>query len=223
MECFDVSHFHGGAIVASQVAMTEGLPDKDRYRRYRITTVAVGDDYAAMYEVLTRRLRRGLAEGDLPDLIVVDGGKPQLSAAQAALKDVGVAGVDVIALAKSRELPEAAAPYRLRTELPERIYAPDRPEPLVLPQDSPELLLLARLRDEAHRFAITYQRKLMQRERLRSELEEIPGIGAQRRRALLHHFGSVRRMYEASIEELAEVEKVGPALARRIHEHLHAA
>jgi excinuclease ABC subunit C len=223
MECFDVSHFHGGAIVAAQVAMTDGQPDKDRYRRYRVTTVTVGDDYAAMHEVLTRRLRRGLANGDLPDLIVVDGGKPQLGAAQAALKDVGIAGVDAVALAKSRELPETAAPYGLRAEVPERIYVPGRPEPVVLAQDSPELLLLARLRDEAHRFAITYQRKLMRRERLRSELEDIPGIGTERRRALLHHFGSVRRVYDASVEELAEVENVGLALARRIHEHLHVA
>jgi excinuclease ABC subunit C len=223
MECFDVSHFHGGAVVASQVVMTEGRPDKDRYRRYRITTVAAGDDYAAMHEVLARRLRRGFAEGDLPDLIVVDGGKPQLSAAQAALKDVAVVGVDVIALAKGRELPKAAALPGLRTELPERIYAPGRPEPVVLPQDSPELLLLARLRDEAHRFAITYQRKLMRRERLRSVLDDIPGIGEERRWALLHHFGSVRRVFDAGVEELAEVEKVGPGLARRIHKRLHAA
>jgi excinuclease ABC subunit C len=115
------------------------------------------------------------------------------------------------------------APPGLRIELPERIYVPSRPKPVVLPQDSPELLLLARLRDEAHRFAITYQRKLMRRKRLRSILDDIPGIGEERRRALIHHFGSVRRVYDASVEELAEVEKVGPGLARRIHERLHAA
>jgi len=220
MECFDASHFRGETLVAAKVAMTEGQPDKDRYRRYKITSVRVGDDFAALYETVSRRLKRGLAENDLPDLLVIDGGKGQLASAQAAMKDLGITCVDVIALAKVRELEEGEEPYERRRRVPERIFLPSRREPVVLPQDSPEMLLLARLRDEAHRFAITYQRKLFRRERTRSELEDIPGIGTERRKALLRHFGSLKRLGEASIEELAEVQGIGPATARRIHEHL---
>jgi excinuclease ABC subunit C len=222
IEAFDVSHFGGRLIVASHVAMTDGELDKDRYRRYRITTAGVADDYAAMYEVVLRRLRRGLAENDLPDLLVMDGGRGQLASAQAAMKDLGVSGVDVIALAKRREAAPRPPAREARVELPERIFVPGRREAVVLPQDSPELLLLARLRDEAHRFAITYQRRLMGRERLRSELEEIPGIGAERRKALLRHFGSLRRVREATVAELAQVAGIGEKTARRIHARLRA-
>lgn len=218
MECFDVSHFLGQTIVAAGVAMTEGKPDRDRYRRYRTRTARVGDDCAALYEVVTRRLRRGLAENDLPDLLVVDGGKEQLASAQAAMKDLGVTDLDVIALAKRRERAEGA---EVRLELPERIYVPARRDAIVLPQDSAELLLLTRLRDEAHRFAIAYQRRLMRRERLRSVLEDIRGIGATRRRALLSHFGSLRAIANADIEALAAVSGIGEAHARRIHAHFH--
>ncbi len=221
MECFDVSHFHGGAIVASRTAITEGALDKDRYRRYRITSVQVGDDYGAMYEAVSRRLRRGVEEGDLPDLLVIDGGKGQLAAAQAAIKDLGVANIDVVALAKVREVGTGGVPYAERPKVPERIFVPNRKEPIVLPHDSPEMLLLALLRDEAHRFAITYQRKLMRRERLRSRLEDIPGIGAERRKALLRHFGSLDKVHQASTNDLAEVEGIGPAMAKRIHAFLH--
>jgi excinuclease ABC subunit C len=221
MECFDVSHFHGGTLVASKVAMADGRPDKDRYRRYRITSVRAGDDFAAMYEVVSRRLRRGIEENDLPDLLVIDGGKGQLASALAAIKDLGAKGMDVIALAKARGTGGGGAPHGPREGLPERIFLPKRREPVVLPQDSPEMLLLARLRDEAHRFAITYQRKLLRRERVRSALEDIPGIGPARRRALLRHFGSLKRVREASVEELAEVEGIGDEMARRIREHLH--
>lgn len=220
MECFDVSHFQGGTLVASKVAMIDGEPDKDRYRRYRITSVRVGDDFAALYEAVSRRLKSGLRQRDLPDLLVIDGGKGQLASAQAAMKDLGVADVDVVALAKERALGEGETPYEGRAEVPERIFVPGRKEVIVLLHDSPEMLLLARLRDEAHRFAITYQRKLMLRERLRSELEDIPGIGRERRKALLRHFGSLQRLREASIDELAQVEGIGPVMARKIHAFL---
>jgi excinuclease ABC subunit C len=220
LECFDVSHFKGETMVASQVAMTAGRLDKTRYRRYRIRTVAKGDDYRAMYEALTRRLRHGLKEGDLPDLIVLDGGKMQLSAGLQAMSDLGVMGVELIALAKKREI----SPRGARGEpvlAPERLYLPGRPDPLVLPQDSPELLTLVRLRDEAHRFAIAYQKKMSRREKLRSELTFIPGIGEKRKTELLRRFGSVAHLREASIEELSEVEGLGPALARRVYEFFH--
>jgi excinuclease ABC subunit C len=221
IECVDVSHFHGGALVGSLVAMTDGQLDKDRYRRYRITTVAVGDDYAALYEVVSRRLKRGIAEGDLPDLLVVDGGKGQLASAQAAMKDLDVKGLDAVALAKRREIGGGRTATQPHRKTPERIFVPGRKDPVVLRQDSPELLLLARLRDEAHRFAITYQRKILRKERLRSELEDIPGVGPKLRQALLRKLGSVERVRRAGVAELLAVEGVGPSLARRIHAFLH--
>jgi excinuclease ABC subunit C len=216
IECFDVSHFHGEMIVASKVAMTGGQLDKDRYRRYKIKTVPVGDDYAAMHEVVARRLRRGLEEHDSPDLIVLDGGPLQLAAAQAAMEEFGISDLDVSALAKIREV----GPREERVQLPERIYVPGQREAIVLPQDAPELLLLVRLRDEAHRFALTYQKKLLERERLRSELDCVPGIGPKRKQALLRRFESVERIRQASAKDLAETEGVGLEMAQRIYQCL---
>lgn len=222
MECFDISHFQGSTVVASQVAVTDGELDKARYRRFKIKTVAGNDDFASMYEVIARRLRRGLAERDLPDLLVIDGGKGQLASAEAAARDLGVEGIDLIALAKSRDL-EVPDRDQASARSPERVFLPQRKDPIVLPQNSPELFLLTRLRDEAHRFAITFQQKLLRRRNLRSQLEDIPGVGEGRRSALLRHFGSVKAVREASIEALAEVEGIGPAVAERIHAHLRGA
>ena len=205
IECFDVSHFAGTATVASMVALTNGVPDKSRYRRFRLSPEHAGDDLRSLYEAMRRRLKRG----DLPDLFVIDGGKGQLDAALSALKDAGIEGVDVVALAKERD------------ERPERLYLPGRKNPLVLPQTSPEMLTLMRARDEAHRFAHAYQGKLMRREALRSSLEQLPGIGAKRARALLRHFGSMEAIRAADADELAKV--VGPVLAARLYQHLHAA
>lgn len=216
MECFDISHFQGSAVVASQVAITDGELDKARYRRFRVKTVDGNDDFAAMYEIVSRRARRGLADGDLPDLLVIDGGKGQLASALAALKDAGVEGLDVVGLAKARDL-EVTDEGATRSE--ERVFVPGRKDPIVLPQRSAELFLLTRLRDEAHRFAITYQQRVLRRRNLHSQLEDIPGVGEGRRKALLRHFGSVKRVREADIEALAEV--VGPALAERVHAVLH--
>jgi excinuclease ABC subunit C len=221
MECFDVSHFQGGILVASKVAMTDGQPDKDRYRRYKITSIHVGNDFAALYEAVSRRLKGGLQENDLPDLLVIDGGKGQLASAQAAMKDLGIADMDIIALAKIRTRGEGGPPYEPRPQIPERLFIPGRKEPVILPRNSQEMLLLAHLRDEAHRFAITYQRKLLRRERLRSELENIRGIGEKRRKALLRHFGSLEQVRAAPADELAQVEGIGPATAQRIYAFLH--
>jgi excinuclease ABC subunit C len=220
MECFDISHFQGASIVASQVAMTDGELDRSRYRHFRIKSVQAQDDFASMYEVVSRRLRRGLADSDLPDLLVIDGGKGQLASARAAMKDAG-AQLDVVGLAKSRDLDvddEAGAAARS----PERVFVPDRKDPIVLPQNSPELFQLVRLRDEAHRFAITYQQKLMRGRNFRSVLEDIPGVGEGRKKALLRAFGSLKRIREASIEELAGEAGLGATLAERVHAHLHA-
>ena len=220
MECFDISHFQGATIVASQVAMTEGELDRSRYRRFRIKSVHAQDDFASMYEVVSRRLRRGREATDLPDLLVIDGGKGQLASARAAMKDLGVS-IDVVGLAKSREI-DSDDRAAVSARSPERVFIPEKKEPIVLPQNSPELFLLMRIRDEAHRFAITYQQKLMRRRNFRSVLEDIPGVGEGRKKALLRAFGSLKRIREASIEELAAEAGLGTTLAERIHAHLHA-
>jgi excinuclease ABC subunit C len=218
MECFDISHFQGSAIVASQVAVTDGETDKSRYRKYKIKTLEKQDDFASMYEVITRRLKRGGEDGDLPDLLVIDGGKGQLASAHAAMKDLGVEGVDVVGLAKSRDL-EVFDRDAESARSPERIFVLGRKDPIVLPQNSAEMFMLTRMRDEAHRFAITFQKQVLRKSRVRSALEDIPGVGETRRKLLLRHFGSLKRVGEASIEELAEV--VGPAVAERVHAGLH--
>jgi excinuclease ABC subunit C len=221
MECFDISHSQGTSIVASQVASLDTEADTANYRRYRLKTVTQNDDFASMHEILTRRFRRGLQDGDLPDLIVIDGGKGQLAAAHAAMKDMGVEGVDMVALAKSRDL-DVALPDEEVKRSPERVFLIDRKDPIVLPQTSPELFALTRLRDEAHRFAITFQRKLSRKRGLQSQLDSVPGVGETRRRALLTHFGSIKRLKEASVEDIAAVESIGPAVAAKLHAFLHA-
>ncbi|QRN94304.1 excinuclease ABC subunit UvrC [Archangium violaceum] len=218
MECFDISHFQGASIVASQVAATDGEIDKSRYRRYRIKTLEKQDDFASMHEVITRRLQRGQEEGDLPDLLVIDGGKGQLASALAAAKDVGIEGVDIISLAKSRDQ-EVHDRDEESSRSPERVFIPHRKDPIVLRQNSAELYLLARLRDEAHRFAITFQQKSMRKGNFHSVLEDIPGVGDVRKKLLLRHFGSLKRVREATIEELAEV--LGPTVSERVHAALH--
>src|ERR687887_2194471 len=221
MECFDISHFQGASIVASQAAVTDGEVDKSRYRRFRIKSLERQDDFASMYEVIGRRLRRGQSEGDLPDLLVIDGGKGQLGSAHAALKDLRLEReIDVVGLAKSREF-EVDSREAPSVRSPERVFVLGQKDPIVLAQNSAEMFMLARIRDEAHRFAITFQQKLMRRRNFRSVLEDIPGVGEGRKRTLLRHFGSLKRIRDASIEELAEVEGLGPAVAERIHSWLH--
>lgn len=218
MECFDISHFQGSSIVASQVAATDGEIDKSRYRRYRIKTLEKQDDFASMHEVITRRLKRGQEEGDLPDLLVIDGGKGQLASALAAARDLGIEGVDIISLAKSRDL-EVHDRDEESARSPERVFLPHRKDPIVLRQNSAELYLLTRLRDEAHRFAITFQQKSMRKGNFHSVLEDIPGVGETRKKLLLRQFGSLKRVREATIEELADV--LGPTVAERVHAALH--
>ena len=224
IECYDISQTQGGAPVASRVAMLEGRPDKSRYRRYRIKSVSGQDDYGMMREALMRRLARGRREEDLPDLLVVDGGKGQLGVARAVLEDLGLEDLDVIALAKGRAkgrshqqddpLTEATAPS------PDRVFVVGRKDPVVLAPDSAELLLLARLRDEAHRFAITFHRKARSKQAMSNRLERIEGVGPARRKALLRAFGSVKRAREATEEEIAAVPGFSLLLARRVKEGL---
>lgn len=220
IECFDISHFQGSAIVASQVAVTDGELDKARYRHFRIKTVNAQDDFASMYEVVSRRVRKGIAENDLPDMLVIDGGKGQLGSAHAALVDAKAEGIDVVGLAKSRDF-EGGDRDESISRSPERVFVLGQKDPIVLTQNSSEMFLLMRLRDEAHRFAITYQQKLLRRRNLRSVLEDVPGIGEGRKRILLRHFGSLKRIKEATIEQLASVEGVGPSVAEKLHAYLH--
>lgn len=214
MECFDISNLQGEHIVASKVAFAGGQPDKKGYRRFKVRTTKGQDDFASMYEVLSRRFSRGQKEGDLPDLVVIDGGKGQLNVARAVFEELGVEGVDLISLAKSRL--KAAGDDDAPVRSAERVFVPGVKDPIVLRQSSPELLLLARLRDEAHRFAITFQRGSRQKAKLRSSLEDIPGIGPGKRRALLAHLGSLKRVREASPEELARVPGIGAKAARTL-------
>jgi excinuclease ABC subunit C len=198
IECFDISNLMGRHVVGSCAAFTQGRPDKSRYRRYKIRSVVGQDDFAGMAEIMRRRLTRGLREDDLPDLIVIDGGKGQLGAAEAVLRELKIDRVDIIGLAKAREEKEGSS--LLRTK--ERVFKPGASMPIVLEMDSAASKLLIQVRDEAHRFAITYHRRLREKATVGSILELVPGIGPQKARALLRGFGSVQGVREASDEQL---------------------
>jgi len=224
IECYDVSTLGGTLAVASRVAFSDGRPDKSGYRRYRIREAEGGDDVACLREVIQRRLARREAE-PLPDLLMVDGGKGQVGVVSAALRDAGVTQ-DLVGLSKERDADAAgdeAAPPRRAPRVrrsgglkAERLHLPGRKDPLLLPPSSPALLLLQRVRDEAHRFAIEFQRQLRQRVHLTSILEEIPGVGPGKRRALLRELGSLRAVREATQEQLTGVSGVSAADAARI-------
>jgi len=218
IECFDISHVQGDSVVASMVAFDEALPDKSGYRRYKLREVQRNDDFAAMKEVLSRRLTRGKAEGGLPDLLLVDGGKGQLAMAVEAIRDLGVEGVELAALAKDRVRADATGTDVEHSE--ERVFRPGRSNPIVLRRNSNALFLLQQLRDEAHRFAITFHRELRDKQRLRSALDDVPGVGPAKRRALLARFGSIKRIADAEEAELAEVAGITPELARTVRLHL---
>ena len=210
IEGFDISNLGGGLAVGSMVVFEEGEPAKARYRRYRIKGVEGIDDYAMTYEVLLRRLRRGKEEGNLPDLVLIDGGKGQLNIALEVLKELKIEGVDALSLAKKRKPEEA-----------EKVFLPNRKDPIPLRSSSPGVLLLQRVRDEAHRFAIAYHRRLRGKEGFVSVLDQIPGIGEERKRALLEHLGGLEGVTSASPEELAQVPGMNNALAQRVWEQLH--
>jgi excinuclease ABC subunit C len=217
IECFDIAHIQGTETVASMVTFVDGVAARSLYRKFKIRSVD-NNDFAAMYEVLTRRFRRPAdPDGDpawaRPDLLVIDGGKGQLGMAVAALTDLGVKlggedGLEVIGLAKERELDAGSAP--------DRIYRRNVKDSIALRQNSPELYVLARIRDEAHRFANTFHRDRRSKQTLRSELDSIPGIGATRRQRLLKHFGSVRDVRQATLEELAKAPGMNRKAAEAI-------
>ena len=210
MECYDISNLQGKMAVGSMVVFDQGKPKPAHYRRFRIKTVAGADDYAMLAEVLTRRFKRSQQTDNstggwaiTPDLVLIDGGKGQLSAALSAMAAAGAGAVPVAGLAKENE----------------EIFIPGQSAPITLPESSPARRMLQRLRDEAHRFAISYHRKIRQKESFTSALDTIPGIGPKRKRSLLRKFGSVRAILEATAAELAVTEGMTPALAALIAEN----
>ncbi len=221
IECFDISNIQGQQAVGSMVVLTHGEPDKDEYRRYKIKTVVGADDYASLGEVLRRRLQRGIEENKLPNLILIDGGRGQLGVLSAVLDEFALAEtISAVGIAKSRVVANVKGKAVERSE--ERFFVPGRKNPVVFRQGSAAGFLLERMRDEAHRFAISYHRKLRRKQGLKSSLDQIPGIGPARRRALLKHFGSVKRLGNASIEEIAAVPGFSRKLAEMVMRHLQA-
>jgi len=213
IECYDISNTMGTNSVASMVVFQSGRPAKDQYRRFKIRTVEGADDFASMAEVIRRRLER-LKAGDekftpAPDLILLDGGKGQLSAVMSVVGEMGVGS----------ELPDI--PFRSLAKRDEEVYEPGRPEPVILTRQSPELHLLQRVRDEAHRFANTYHKKLRGDAMTASVLDELPGVGPARKKRLLEHFGTPEAFTNASLQEIEAVPGIPGRVAREIHGRLH--
>lgn len=222
IECFDISNIQGTNMVASMVVFEDGQPKKSEYRRFAISNDEHFDDTRAMYHVLSRRLKRYLSEKDLdqeeillqggarpkfaypPQLIVVDGGAPQVAAAQAVLADLGISNIALCGLAKRLE----------------EVWLPENPYPVIFPRHSEGLYLLQRIRDEAHRFAITFHRSKRSRVMLESLLDEIPQLGEIRRTALLEHFGSVTALRKANLDQISAIPGIGEKIATLIMEHL---
>ena len=212
LECFDVSHTSGEATVASCVVFNTAGPLKSDYRRFNLTPPAAGDDYAAMAEALRRRYER-VKKGEvaMPDVLFVDGGKGQLAAAMQVLADMQLDWLTVVAVAKGRARRPGA----------ERLLRPGSDLPLSLPPDSPALLLIQQIRDEAHRFAITGHRQRRAKARRTSRLEEIPGLGPKRRRELLRQFGGLQGVIGAGVDDLVQVRGISRKLAETIYNDLH--
>ncbi|MFM1956262.1 MAG: excinuclease UvrABC, endonuclease subunit [Pseudomonadota bacterium] len=212
IECFDISHTMGEATVASCVVFDKGQMQNSEYRRYNITGITPGDDYAAMRDALTRRYKKVAAgEGKLPDLVFIDGGKGQLGVAVEVMQEVGLPDILLVGIAKGEE----------RKPGLEQMFFPNRDTPIGLKKDNPGLHLLQQIRDEAHRFAITGHRARRGKARMHSSLEDIEGIGAKRRKALLVRFGGLDGVKNASVDELAQVEGISQMLAEKIYQELH--
>jgi excinuclease ABC subunit C len=206
IECFDISNLHGTNPVASMIVFQDGRPAKKEYRRFTIKSVEGSNDFAMMREVITRRFRRAAEEDPgakwsaIPDLVIVDGGKGQLSAALAGLQDAGWTEQPIAALAKENE----------------ELYAPAIPDPIILPRDSQALFLVQRVRDEAHRFAVSFHRQRRSKTTFKSRLDDIPGVGPKRKQALLRHFGPLKGIQEAATDDLLAVPGISRAVAEQI-------
>ena len=216
IECYDISNFQGSQSVASQVVFEEGLPKKEDYRRYKIKTVEGPNDFASMKEVLQRRFKH--TEYDDPQLIVIDGGKGQLKMATEVLKEIGRTEIPVVGLAKART--QGKFDDKEVTQSKERFFLPGRQNPVTFANNSEALAILVGIRDEAHRFAITFHRKLRDNVSLSSVLDEITGLGEKRKQRLLKKFESVEGIKAASVEEIAELPTFNRVLAERILIHL---
>ena len=212
LECFDVSHTSGEATVASCVVFNPAGPLKSDYRRFNLSPDAAGDDYGAMAEALTRRYKR-VKKGEVPtpDVLFIDGGKGQLAEAMNVLEELELEWLTVVAVAKGRARRPGA----------ERLFRPGEQQPLQLPPDSPALLLIQQIRDEAHRFAITGHRQRRAKARKTSPLEQIPGLGPKKRRELLRQFGGLQGVVGAGVDDLVKVRGIGRALAETIYNELH--
>ena len=216
IECYDISNLQGTEIVASMVVMEDGLPKRSDYRRFKMKHQDGQDDFASMEEVLTRRFRRYLQERDEgartgkrfaypPNLVLIDGGKGQLSAAVRVLDELGLEDICIASLAKKFE----------------EVYLPGQSEPVIIPRDSEALYLLQQVRDEAHRFAITYHRQLRDKKMTKSVLDDIAGLGPTRKARLLKEFGSVKRLRDVPEEELVALSWLPETVARAVFERLH--
>ncbi|MGH7307154.1 MAG: excinuclease ABC subunit UvrC [Candidatus Rokuibacteriota bacterium] len=207
IEGYDISSIQGAEQVGAMVVWENGALKKDDYKRFRIRTVAGADDFASLTEMLRRRFSRSLEQGEpLPDLVLIDGGRGQLNVGLAVMQELGLDWIPVVALAKQRE----------------EVYRSEALQPLVLDPTSPGLHTLQRVRDEAHRFAVTYHKTLRSKRTIQSVLDAIPGVGPTIRTSLLKTLGSARRVRESSVAELAAVPRVTPKLAQRIFDHFHA-
>lgn len=210
VECYDISDIQGTSAVGSMVVFEKGLPKKSLYRRFRIRSVVGADDYAMLQEVLRRRFKRGRSKSSedawatVPDLVLIDGGKGQLNAALEAMRESGVDSIPCASIAKEKEV----------------IFIPRATEPIIFPPYSPALYFLQRVRDEAHRFALDYYHRVRRRESLASAFDSIPGVGVERKRALLRKFGSVKGVRKATIEELIAVKGMTRPVAERIKNYL---
>jgi excinuclease ABC subunit C len=212
MECFDISHSSGEATVASCVVFDQGGARKSDYRKFNIEDITGGDDYAAMQQALERRYRRLKAgEGTVPDVLFIDGGKGQVSQAMSVLEEMQISGVEVIGVAKG-----ATRKAGFETLVNGATGAETQ-----LPGDNPALHLIQQIRDEAHRFAITGHRARRDKARQRSSLQDIPGVGAKRRRELLRHFGSAQGVENANVEELKKISGISATMAQQIYDYLH--
>ncbi len=210
IECLDISNISGQQAVGSLVCFVKGQKAKSLFRHYKIRTVEGPNDYAMMLEVLRRRFTRGKEEDDLPDLFLVDGGKGQLHMAVTVLKELNLYDlIDLAGIAKERE------------EEGEKLYRPGRKNPILLGKHSATLLYLMRIRDESHRYGVTFHRKLRNKKTLTSKLDAIAGVGKVRKESLLREIGSLKRVLAANEEELSQVNGIGPELARHIWQHLH--
>ena len=215
IECYDISNIQGQESVGSMVVFEDGRPRSGEYRHFRIRTVVGANDFASHQEVLRRRFRRTKAgeEGNeeerrwsMPDLVIIDGGKGQVSAAKEVLNELGLHDLPIAGLAKERE----------------ELFLPDRDDPVVLPPTSPALYLVQRLRDEAHRFAIGYHRRLRSKRQTHSAFDDLAGVGPKRKRELLKVFGSAKRVREAPVDQIAAVPGISRALAEKIKTHLNS-